>query len=199
MPKQDTARSGPFFQARNFQAVAALPAQVRRVVVLPVADDGKLLESSLNTLDSVVMEALTKTQRFECVPVSRDDFFQFAKSRAVRSVDVLPYDFFPKLAAHFGAEAVLFVDITNYSPYAPLTIGIRAKLARLDDRSLLWSIDQTFSAADPSVANSARRHWIETQVLGSPTDLSQTVLQTPSRFASYAFSASFATLPARKQ
>jgi len=114
-------------------------------------------------------------------------------------VDELPHDFLERIAASTGADAVLFLDLTHYSPYAPLNMGIRAKLIRISDRSVIWAIDQTFSAADPAVANSARRHWMKAEPTDTPVDMSATSLQNPSRFADYVLSASFQTLPPRKK
>jgi hypothetical protein len=46
------------------------------------------------------------------------------------------------------------------------------------------------------VANSARAHFIESDRGGVPADLTPSVLQSPSRFATYVASDMFSTLPA---
>ena len=193
----DSARSGPFFAPNNFQAVARLPVEIRRVVVLPVADDGRIPEDTLDNLDTVLQTSLGRAQRFELVPLSRPVCARLAGARAIRSVDALPHDFLTRLIADYAADAVLFVDVTSYSPYPPLALGLRAKLVRTDNGSILWSFDTIFSATDPAVANAARRHWLDTAPAGTPADFSVTALQSPQRFAAYAASAAFATLPPR--
>jgi hypothetical protein len=165
--------------------------------VLPIADGGKLTEEMLLTLDQTLFQAATQSQRFECVQVSREACARLSGSRALLSTDPLPYDLFSRLATLYAADAILFVDVTDYQAYPPLSLGVRAKLARLDDRSYLWTFDQVFSAAVPAVANAARRHWLGIQPPGTPGDMSANVLQSPIRFAAYAFSASFGTMPPR--
>ncbi|MFA5262924.1 MAG: hypothetical protein WC378_03800 [Opitutaceae bacterium] len=199
LPKVDGAKYGPFFQPKNFQAIERMPADVRRVAVLPIADDGSHQEEALAPLDTSVIKALSLAARFESVQISREECGRITHSRSIRSVDVLPHDFLERIASTTGADAILFIDLTHYSPYAPLNLGIRAKLVRISDCSVIWAIDQTFSAANPSVANSARRHWLKAEPPDTPVDMSTTALQSPSRFADYVLSASFGTLPPRQK
>jgi hypothetical protein len=193
----DRARTGPFFSPTNFQAAARMPVEIRRVVLLPVADDGRLPEDTLDNLDTVLQTALGHAQRFELVALSRPVCARLTGTRAIRSVDALPHDFFARLIADYAADAVLFVDVTSYSAYPPLALGLRAKLVRTDNQSILWAFDTIFSATDPTVANAARRHWLDTAPPGTPADFSTTALQSPHRFAAYAATAAFATLPPR--
>ena len=193
----DSARNGPFFTPTNFQAAARMPVEIRRVLVLPAADDGRLPEETLDNLDTVLQAALGHAQRFEIVTLSRPACARLTGARAIRSVEALPHDFLAKLIADYAADAVLFVDVTSYAPYPPLALGLRAKLVRTDNRSILWAFDTIFSATNPAVANAARRHWLDTAPAGTPADFSPTALQSPQRFAAYAASAAFATLPPR--
>ncbi len=199
VPSLDGARIGPYFTPANFHGEATLPAALRRVVVLPLADDGKLQEEALVRIDEVIIRAANQSQRFECVPLSREDVQRIAKVRTLRSVDALPHDFFDRLATEYGADAVLFVDITRYDPYPPIAIGIRAKLARISDRSLVWTIDETYDGSKAPVANAARKYWLDLTPPNAPTDMSVTALQSPSKFATYAFTSAFSTLPPRRK
>jgi len=193
----DNARTGPFFSPTNFQAAAVMPLEIRRVVVLPVADEGRIPEDTLDNLDTVLQTALGRAQRFEVVPISRPACARLAGTRAIRSVDALPHDFLTRLIADYAADAVLFVDVTSYSPYPPLALGLRAKLVRTDNQGILWAFDTIFSATDTAVVNAARRQWLDTAPPGTPADFSTTALQSPQRFAAYAATAAFATLPPR--
>jgi hypothetical protein len=193
----DSSRNGPFFRPTNFHAVARMPAEIRRVLVLPTADDGRLPEDTLDSLDTVLQAALGGAQRFEVVPISRPACARLTGARAIRSVEALPHDFLARLVADYAADAVLFTDVTTYSPYPPLSLGLRAKLVRTDNGTILWSFDTIFSATNTSVVNAARRHWLDTAPAGTPADFSVTALQSPQRFAAYATSAAFATLPPR--
>lgn len=199
VPALDGARVGPYFKPVNFQGETAIPADIKRVVVLPLADNGKLQEEAMVRIDEVILQTINSSQRFECVPVTRDNVQRLAKVRSLRSVDALPADFLKELAADFGADAVLFVDITRYDPYPPIAIGIRAKLARLSDRSLVWSIDETYDGSKADVANAARKYWLDLTPPNTPTDMSVTALQSPTKFATYAFTSAFSTLPPRRK
>lgn len=199
LPSSDGAKSGPFFQPVNFQGQSSLPANIRRVVILPISDDGKVQEDTLLRMDESLIRAINASQRFECVPLSREDLHRLARIRSIRSVDVLPHDFLKKVAAANNADAVLFTDVTRFDPYAPLALGIRCKLAAVADASMIWTIDESFDASKTPVANSARRYWLALSSPTNPTDMSITALQSPSRFAEYAFSAAFTTLPDRRK
>lgn len=199
VPALDGAHTGPYFTPANFQGEATLPAAIKRVIILPLADDGKLQEEAMVRIDEVIIRTINQSQRFECVPLTRDEVQRLAKVRSIRSVDALPADFFQHLANDFGADAVLFVDITRYDSYPPIAIGIRAKLARLSDRSLIWSIDETYDGSKAIVANSARKYWIDLTPPNAPTDMSATALQSPNKFATYAFTSAFSTLPPRRK
>jgi hypothetical protein len=200
LTKRDGAEAGPFYTPTNVKAIAKIPADIRRVVVLPVAGGPALTEEALDKLDSVCQGELTRTARFEVVPLSRDKLAEITGARQISSVDKLPPVLLDKLFNiynTYGADAILFIDVTTYSPYPPLVLGLRAKLARVTDGEIIWAADNVFSAAEPAVANSARHH---AAALGSDrglTDLSHTILQNPQRFAGYVAAATFLTLPPR--
>jgi len=200
LPKPDGAAAGPFYTPTNVKAVAKIPAGVRRVIVLPVAGGPALTEDTLLKLDAICQGELTRTGRFEVVPLSRDKLAEITGARQISSVDKLPVILIDKLFNiynTFGADAVLFVDVTTYSAYPPLVLGLRTKLARVTDGDIIWAADNVFAAAEPAVANSARHHAL---TLGSDhglADLSHTILQNPQRFAGYVAAATFLTLPPR--
>jgi hypothetical protein len=177
-----------------------MPAEVRRVVVLPVSGGPTLTEETLLSLDEVCQSELNRTGRFEVVPLTRDALAAIAGVRQISSVEKLPVVLIEKLLNiynSYGADAILFIDVTTYSPYPPLKLGLRTKLARVSDGEIIWAADNVFNAAEVPVANSARHH---AEALGTDrgkTDLSHTILQNTQRFAGYAAAATFLTLPPR--
>lgn len=193
----DPVRFGPFYQPRNFSGAPALPADIRRVVILPVSADGVVPIETALTLDRVFTAALHQQERFEVVRLGREDCSRWFGAGALASTAPLPHGFLDHLAAHFAADAVLFIDLTAYRAYRPQAIGLRAKLATVRDIRLLWNFDEIISADDPTVANSARRRYLRTDRATQPLDLSASALQSPSRFATFAAEAMFATLPPR--
>ena len=202
VPLRDGAKAGPFFTPTNVKATSAqLPANVRRVLLMPISAQGVAIsEETLNNLDAVFLAELNATARFEVVRLSRDHLAQITGVRHIDSTAPLPAGFIDRLLNiynDYAADGIIFVDLTTYSPYPPLGLGVRTKLAHIRDSEILWAADLLFTAANPAVANSARRHALKVAGPSGPADLSHTILQNPSRFAGYAAAATFATLPTR--
>ena len=201
-PLRDPARAGPFFTPANVRTSAAeLPANIRRVLLMPISAEGiPLSEEHLNRLDAVFFTELTRAARFEVVTLTREQLARVTGARQLNSTAPMPPGFIDRLFNiynEYAADAFLFVDLTAYSPYPPLALGIRAKLAPIRESEILWAADLNFSADNPAVANSARRHASALRETSGSAALSHTILQNPTRFAGYAAAATFATLPPR--
>ncbi|MFT3869100.1 MAG: hypothetical protein QM715_11635 [Nibricoccus sp.] len=200
LPSRDGAVTGPFYTPANVTGVARIPAEIRRVIVLPVWGGSQITAETLATLDTVCQAELSRTAKFEVVPLSRQTLANLTGLRQISSVENIPAVLLEKLFSlnnSYGADAVLFIDVTAYSPYTPLTIGLRTKLARSSNSEIIWAADNLFASAEPAVANSARRHAEKLGTDRGRTNLSHTILQNPERFAGYVAAATFATLPPR--
>lgn len=192
----DASRLGPFYKPTNVVGDAQLPATLHRVVVLPISVGNVAPPESGAALDPVFIAELQKQNRFEIVPISREECNQRFHVEEFRSTAALPHDFVAMLQREHAADGVLFIDLTVYKPYRPITIGIRTKLATLSGEvRLLWAFDNVFSADDPAVANSARHHFLNSDRGGVPADLTPSALQSPTRFGAYIAAEAFATLP----
>lgn len=197
-PRTDAARTGPFFTPTNVRGVDRLPATLRRVAVLPAAGLSSIPEESLTRLDQALIGELNRTARAEAVPVSRDVLARLSGARQLEATEALPHDLLSKLRTYTQADAVLFTDITTYSPYPPLALGLRARLVDLTSGEILWAFDNLFDTTHPAVVNAARRHYLNTSPAApGSADLSSTVLQNPTRFGAYVGAAMFSTLPPR--
>lgn len=194
-PVGDGAHNGPFFTPVNHSGDPQLPATLRRVVVLPVYGGSVAPVESVAPLDAVFVAELEKRNRFEVVTLTRADCQEWFHVPEIASTAALPHDFVTVLQRRFGADAVLFVDVTVYRAYPPLALGVRAKLAMLGNVRLVWTFDNVFSTSEPAVANSARHHFLNSNRRGVPADFTTSVLQSPTRFASYVAAETFATLP----
>ena len=191
----DPAKSGPFFQPVNYAGDLALPPTVRRVVLLPVVGGDLAPRDAAAVLDGIFATELQRQSRFEVVILDRNECRRRFGAEEFSSSAALPRDFMPKIRREYAADAVVWVDVTAYSSYRPLVLGIRAKLATLTETRLLWTFDTVFSANEPAVANAARHHFINQTHTAVPADLTSAVLQSPSKFATYVAAATFATLP----
>ena len=189
----DPARTGPFFTPANHSADASL-GNIRRVVVLPIwVGEGTSTETAA-ALDSIFLTALQQEKRFEVVTLSRSECRRRYGAEALSAATMLPHDLFESLKREYAADAVLFLDLTAYVPYKPITLGLRGKLAALEDSRLVWTFDNVYSSEAPAAANSARNFFLDRD-RSIPADLTRTALQSPSKFASYAAASMFATLP----
>lgn len=195
-PLHDSARRGPFYTPANHAGDPQLPANLRRVVLLPVAGGSVADAESAAALNPVFIAELQKQNRFEIVALTREECLHRFRVEEILSTAALPHDFMARLRREHAADAVMFVDVTAYKPYRPLLLGVRAKLAMIDPEvRIVWTFDNVFSAADPAVENSARHHFIDSDRGRTPADLTLAVLQSPTRFASYVAATTFATLP----
>lgn len=190
----DPARHGPFYTPRNHVGEFSL-GTIRRVVLLPVHGGPLAAGETVAALDNSVAVALQQENRFEVVRLSRTECLQKFGARDLASSAALPRGLLARLQEDYAADAVMFVDLTAFSPYRPLTVGFRAKLASIDGTRLVWTFDDVFSSEDPAVVNSVRRHYRTSDRGGVPVDLSPGVLQAPTRFAGYAAATMFSTLP----
>lgn len=179
----------PFVPA-NHAGVDQLPDTVRRVIFLPAS-------GGTDALDQVLIAAVQRRNRFEVVPLSRLECMRRFRREEFSSVAALPPGFFATLKREFDADAVLFIDVTAERSYRPLVLGLRGKLATIEDVRLLWTFDNVYSLADPAVAVAARRHYLAGEGASEVADRSAAILQSPRRFAAYAADSTFATLPPR--
>ncbi len=189
-------RGGPFFRPTNFNGVSIMPAEVRRVAVLPLAGVDGLSAESAEPLREALTAALLATARFEVVAVDSGLLCAVGGRATVKSTEPLPAGLFERIAREHAPDAVLFVEVTHYQPYAPLALGVRAKLVSGDaTHAVLWAFDTLYDARVPAVANSARRH-----AAGGgrdAVDVGPAGLQSPRRFAAYVFTDLCSCLPGR--
>ena len=179
-PADDPSRVGPFYRPQNVQADPTLGA-IRRVLLMPVWGGDVAPTESAEDLDPVFRQALQDQNRFEVVTMSRDECRQRFGHSALSSASALPHDFIPTVQRVYAADAVLFVDLTTYRAYHPIALGIRARLAVVNNLHLAWTFDNLFSSDEPQVAASARHFFLESSHQGVPGDLTPAVLHNGSR------------------
>lgn len=189
------ARIGPFYHPVNFSGVPKLPYGVRRVVLLPAAAGNLMPPETKDALDPIFATALERQQRFEVVSVSRDELAKTFGFQEVSSTDALPNDFLQELGEKYGAQAVMFVDVTSYFAYGPLRLGLRCKLAEVKSHALLWSFDEVYNTSNPAVANGLRKFNLHNGRGNLPFDMSGDALTSPGVFADYVADTTFRTLP----
>lgn len=191
---------GPSYEPANvFRLASQLPPDLRRVALLPLLSDSRrpVAEAGQETLEPILQGEFLKTKKFELMPVSQDQLRQWTGQGRWAADEKLPPDFFKVLAEQTGADAVLFVQLTEYRPYPPLAVGWRFKLVECSGQRVWWALDEIFDAGETRVANGARRfQQAHQRQAGSLLD-STGILASPRRFGQYAAAAALATLPER--
>jgi hypothetical protein len=191
------AKDKQTFTPTNYTGDTRLPVNLHRVVLVPVYGGAIIPPETASSLEEVFATELQKQLRFEVVRFSRADCQRRFGAPEFSSGGALPHDFLATLGREYGAEAVLFVDVTSYQGYRPLVLGVRAKLATVEQTRLLWSFDEIFSADDAAVGNSVKHFYGASDPSGIPLDASHAGLQSPGKFAAYVAAATFHTLPPR--
>lgn len=167
---------------------------MRRVALLPVYHE-RFPSEALQDLDYAFNSELAKKTVFEVVPVSRRQMEGLIGLREVSSVDKIPGDLFKKLKEHYGVEGVMFTDVTHYSPYRPVAVGVRSKLVDIETGRIHWASDVLFDSSNSGVAEAARRYQ---RVLGRDNFPVEgdggTILLSPRLFAQFAAYSNYISL-----
>lgn len=188
---------GPVRAPANVRGPAAWPEALRRVAVLPAHDATRRLPAEfVATYDDGWGRALAASQRAEFVAVPRALLSELCGRETLDSTAPLPAGLLGSLARATGADAVLFLDLTEVSPYPPLSLSFRGRLVATTDAETIWMVDETFDSRDAATARGARiQARASTRGAGDPV---AGVMQSPSRFADHAFRAVTALLPPRR-
>lgn len=187
---------GEAFVPTNFYQQGPMPASVRRVALLPLYS-GEWDHVDLTGLQRAFASELGKHDQFEVVEVSPENLFRIFGVDQITSVEPIAADKFETLVREYGADAILFTDLTAYHPYRPLVMGVRCKLVESDSVDILWSFDTVFDSGNPTVSTAARRYHLDESAPPYPLQNSSSILQSPLRYTKYVADAVFATLPER--
>jgi hypothetical protein len=177
----------------------ALPATIKRVLILPLAcntSDADLL-AGREALEPILRSELGKTKRFELL-MADPALLRVRTGRSdCTAEESLPPDFLASLASLYGCDAVLFCRLTAFRAYPPLAIGWRMRLVDARSCNTLWATDEIFDAGQPGVVSGAR-HYQRAEHLDLPGMPGEwAILNSPRQFGQYAAASLLATLPQR--
>ena len=130
---------------------------MRRVAMLPIYH-ARLPGEILKDVDVALTAELAKKSLFEVVPISRPEMEALINVREVASVERIPGDLFRKLRDQYGVEGVMLTDLTHYSPYRPVSIGVRSKLVDIETGRIHWASDVLLDSSNANVASAAREY-----------------------------------------
>ncbi len=170
---------------------------LRRVAVLPLMGNSDLpdVEGGRDALERSLYMELSKAQRFEVVPISREQLKKWTRREEWSASEVLPKDLIETLKKEIGCDAVLFPELTQYRPYPPMVIGWKLHLVDAKTQQILWAVDETLDAGDHTVANAARRYQLQRESANPVLADSRQVLTSPRLFGQFTAGLLLATLP----
>ncbi len=167
---------------------------MRRVAMLPIYH-ARLPGEVLKDVDSALTAELAKKSLFEVVPISRPEMEALINVREVASVERIPGDLFRKLRDQYGVEGVMLTDLTHYSPYRPVSIGVRSKLVDIETGRIHWASDVVVDSGNGDVAAAARRYQKTLCRDNFPIEGDGgTVLLSPRQFVQFAAYTNYASL-----
>lgn len=189
----DLSRETPFVPT-NFSAAGPIPQSVHRVAVLPMHTD-KWNHDDVEAVENAFARELNQFNLFEVISVARKSMVAQFGIESYMSSAALPADFLQQISTKLGVDAVLFTDLTDFSPYQPISIGVRSKLVSATDGRTLWSFDTVFDAARPDVQAAVSLYHSALSRPAYPLEDSAAIMQSPSRFAKYVAHATYETIP----
>lgn len=185
------------FQSGNFYSENHLPEHVRRVVLMPIYSQD-LDAKTLQSLDQTFRAELQRAGRFEVINCFRDQLHDQYGISQLSSSQPYPEDIFDFMHFHFNADAILFIDLTQYQAYRPIMLGIRGRLIELNTGRTVWAADDVFDSGSPHVQVAARAFEDSYERIGYPLNEGSSILRSPLRYSKYVAFELFQQIPDKK-
>lgn len=189
---------GKKHKVENVLDEGGVPQHLRRIALLPL-HRGRYDHIDMELIEEVLLQELAKRNLFELVTPTREDMLELFGRDSYSSLEPLPTKLLTKLHTAYAIDGVMFIDISYFSAYKPVGIGIRAKLLDGHSGELVWAADEVFDTSNPAVSNAARKYFQTESVNAYPLQQTQTVLHSPTRFSKYVADAIFGTLKPAKR
>jgi hypothetical protein len=184
---------GQGYRIKNFFAVDQLPADLRRVAVLPVFV-GEDHVFDRDRFDELVESQLRRAGRFEIIVVDQSVLRNKTGRSQIAVSEQIPVSLVRHLQTK-GVDGVFQLSITEFSPYRPFALGVHARLFPLGEPKAIWAVDELFSSSDQKVVNSARHYALSSQNKRPPYGDSYAALRGPFLFSKFVMRTIVQTIP----
>lgn len=168
--------------------------EIQRVAMMPVHAPNVGLTSERD-IDEQFISKLTATQLFEVIFINREDLSRMFGQRSFSSAAPLTDSLFKYLKETTDADAVVFFDITSYQPFRPIKVGVRGKIIRLPDKTLLWAVDELYDSAIRKTSKDAVAYEKKYLSRFETSKKYDSILISPIRFTAFAAEKSVLSLP----
>lgn len=154
-------------------------ASVQRVVLMPLANETPYPRVSYELQRNIAAE-LQRAGRFEVVTATRDD-------HGARAEDVFASGQFNEIellrvARQYQADAVLFVNVTNYHPYARPRLGLSLLLVSPTEGIAIASINGLWDTRETGTSLQAQAYFRQTQAWPRSLLGTERVFESPDVF-----------------
>ncbi|MGE3173696.1 MAG: hypothetical protein AB7O97_13815 [Planctomycetota bacterium] len=167
----------------NYLADARDLANVRRIMVLPFAEDPGVVADTDRIRDSYLAE-LQKLRRFEIVPLPASALEVDELNRSVRHGS-LSTEAVVRLCNRYHLDGVLVGTVTAWRAYTPPHLGMRTNLVSVHSGAVVWAVDALYDSNDRSTVNDLRHFHDHVQAHDGNLHGWEFDLIAPSRFCSY--------------
>lgn len=174
-----------------------VPEHLRRIAVLPF-HKGNFKHVDFGEIERNFALELSKTNRFEMIPISVDSMMELFAQERYSSIENLPTELLGKLHEAYAIDGVLLVDISYFRAYRPVGLGVRLKL--LDGRTgeIVWAVDEVYDSSDHAVANAAKVFYKSESIVTYPMNAADLAINSPNRFSKYVANSVFSTIYLQK-
>jgi hypothetical protein len=192
----DRAKTVPPYEPHNIMTLP-LPRGFDRVALLPIIVNPDFgTAESLSNVKSAIVEELEKAKRFEIIQISPDALREIAGAPQLNTLEPWP-DSLRQNLRQKQIDGVMVIEITQLKGYEPISIGIKGRLASVEDGQTYWACDELFDAAATQVYSGAKQFEGGSlmQTVRGKLKTEGTVQLSPSKLAKYAAYTLFKTLP----
>jgi len=167
----------------HFLADARDLASVRRVMVLPFAEESGVVAECTRIRDAYVTE-LQKLRRFEIVPLP-DAAAEVQQLQASLRHGSVSTEGIVELCNRYRVDAVLAGSVTAYRAYTPPRLGMRTQLVSVHSGSVIWAVDALYDANDRSMQSDLRHYYENVQTHDGNLHGWEFDAIAPSKFCAY--------------
>lgn len=179
------------------------PFKLDNVYASPTYDHGKIVKALMLPIDNPRADDGVVRYEKEFISASLKNFGKFNYfflqydqdfskiAQANDAIDVKTGKFhrmkLGEIAREYQAQALIKVSVSEFRPFFPMFIKVKASMIDVQTGEVVWVIDQVFDASDADIVNGMRMWWNSTKAGGNDSLRFNSALNRPSAFLDYVF------------
>jgi hypothetical protein len=151
----------PYSSSLNYSKTDAFKeTPIHRTLLLPFEYDVDR-EAIIDEVTEAFAVELRKLGRFEVV-LPADGRGTTAINQGIWSRGMVDVDTILALRNQYGADAIIFGNITHYRPYEPMLLGVKVGMFSTDSGLVVWSADGVYDSNENEVAEQVKQYFEST-------------------------------------